>query len=184
MRLDARAVQMPLHTQSRSADAWTVRPAIDPARLAAANINPMTGLATDYLNHFNEAIMLLEMVPEMPDCIEDLNAWQPLTYTEHFEASGFKDRELAIEAYHLADPRLRNRLDDLANVMNAMLVSTSEAMSSTSLGHAVTLAVGTLGRLKHLVAQAGAVIHGAGAEAVECAESETNQAEVDALLEQ
>ena len=31
-------------------------------RLADANINPVTGLATDYLNHFNEAIMLLEML--------------------------------------------------------------------------------------------------------------------------
>jgi hypothetical protein len=28
------------------------------AVLKAANINPKTGLATDYLNHFNEAIML------------------------------------------------------------------------------------------------------------------------------
>ena len=28
------------------------------AELKAANINPQTGLATDYLNHFNEAIML------------------------------------------------------------------------------------------------------------------------------
>jgi hypothetical protein len=27
------------------------------AELKAANINPQTGLATDYLNHFNEAIM-------------------------------------------------------------------------------------------------------------------------------
>jgi hypothetical protein len=174
---------MTLHAQTRSATASTVRPAIDPARLAAANINPMTGLATDYLNHFNEAIMLLEMVPEMPDCIEDLNAWQPLSYTEHFEASRFKDRELAIEAYHLADPRLRDRLDDLANVMNAVLVSTSEAMNGASHAHAVALAVGTVGRLKHLVAQAGAVIHGATAAAVEIAESESNQAEVDALLE-
>jgi len=32
------------------------------AELLAANINPRTGLATDYLNHFNEAIMLLEMI--------------------------------------------------------------------------------------------------------------------------
>src|SRR5215831_18093245 len=92
------------------------------ALLRAANINPRTGLATDYLNHFNEAIMLLEMVPELPDCIDDLNAWQPLSYTEHFQASSFRDRELAIEAYELADPRLRDRLDELANVMNAMLV--------------------------------------------------------------
>ena len=53
-------------------------------RLAEANINPATGLATDYLNHFNEAIMLLEMLSSCPDCIEDFLAWQPLSYREHF----------------------------------------------------------------------------------------------------
>ena len=30
------------------------------------NINPATGLATDYLNHFNEAIMLLDMLSKLP----------------------------------------------------------------------------------------------------------------------
>jgi hypothetical protein len=184
MRADARAVTRLIQPAPiRPTGASTVRPAIDPARLAAANINPNTGLATDYLNHFNEAIMLLEMVPELPDCIDDLNAWRPLSYTEHFEASGFKHRELAIEAYHLADPRLRDRLEELANVMNAMLVSTNEAMSRSSPEHAATLAVGSVAQLKHLVAQAGAVIHGAAAAAVETAESDTNQAEIDALLE-
>ncbi|HMH63198.1 MAG TPA: hypothetical protein VK561_18210, partial [Bradyrhizobium sp.] len=66
------------------------------AQLRAANINPRTGLATDYLNHFNEAIMLLEMVPDMPECAEDFLAWQPLSYGEHFTASHFKARDLAI----------------------------------------------------------------------------------------
>ena len=56
---------------------------IDEARAAvlrAANINPRTGLATDYLNHFNEAIMLLEMIPDMPECAEDFLTWTPLSY--------------------------------------------------------------------------------------------------------
>ena len=48
--------------------------------LAEANINPVTGLSTDYLNHFNEAVMLLEMIPVMPECGEDLAAWRPLSY--------------------------------------------------------------------------------------------------------
>ena len=69
------------------------------AQLRAANINPRTGLATDYLNHFNEAIMLLEMIPDMPECAEDFLGWQPLSYSEHFTASNFKARDLAIEAY-------------------------------------------------------------------------------------
>jgi hypothetical protein len=44
------------------------RPAFEPAQLVGANINPTTWLATDYLNHFNEAIMLLEMLPCAPEC--------------------------------------------------------------------------------------------------------------------
>src|ERR1700759_705528 len=77
------------------------------AKLAAANINPKTGLATDYLNHFNEAIMLLEMIPDMPDCFEDFLGWQPLSYREHFTASNFKARDLAIESYESADAGIR-----------------------------------------------------------------------------
>src|SRR3979411_1781123 len=77
------------------------------AVLRAANINPRTGLATDYLNHFNEAIMLLEMVPDMPECAEDFLTWSPLSYAEHFWASNFKARDLAIEAYELSDAKTK-----------------------------------------------------------------------------
>src|SRR5215212_6283957 len=83
---------------------------IDEARAAvlrAANINPRTGLATDYLNHFNEAIMLLEMIPDMPECAEDFLTWTPLTYAEHFMASNFRARDLVIEAYDSADATIR-----------------------------------------------------------------------------
>src|SRR5919205_2175452 len=87
------------------------RPAIDPARLAAANINPKTGLASDYLNHFNEAIMLLDLLPTTPECIVELIGWEPLSYEEHFAASHFKDKELALAAYALAEPAARAQLD-------------------------------------------------------------------------
>ena len=39
-------------------------------RLEGSNINPNTFLATDYLNHFNELVMFLEMIPDMPDMLE------------------------------------------------------------------------------------------------------------------
>src|SRR6266571_3110589 len=77
------------------------------AELKAANINPRTGLATDYLNHFNEAVMLLEMVPDIPDCAEDFLQWCPLSYAEHFTASNFAARDLAIAAYEAADVGMR-----------------------------------------------------------------------------
>ena len=96
----------------------------DDARLCAAHINPDTGLATDYLNHFNEAIMLLEMLDACPDCAEDFLAWRPMSYREHFEASRFKGRELAIAAYDAAAPDARDGLDALTATMTVVLEAT------------------------------------------------------------
>src|SRR5690242_2169743 len=90
------------------------------ARLRAANINPRTGLASDYLNHFNEAIMLLEMVPAMPECAEDFMGWHPLTYSEHFTASHFKARDLAIEAYNSSDAVIRAEFDNVTTAMTSI----------------------------------------------------------------
>src|SRR3982074_38126 len=87
------------------------------ARLRAANITPRTGLASDYLNHFNEAIMLLEMIPDLPQCAEDFLLWYPLSYREHFTASHFKARDLAIEAYDSADPAIRAEFDNITRAM-------------------------------------------------------------------
>ena len=159
-------------------------PALDPARLAAANINPKTGLASDYLNHFNEAIMLLDLLPTTPECIVELIGWEPLSYEEHFEQSNFKDRELAIAAYEAADPIARVRLDELADTMNALLVATCEAFQGrASLGAATHLASETAARLKPLVARAGAVINGYGIEQSDDMTTGEQQAAVDALLE-
>src|SRR5487761_2685646 len=93
------------------------------ARLRAANINPRTGLATDYLNHFNEDIMLLEMVPDMPECAEDFLGWKPLSYAEHFTASHFKARDLAIEAYNSADTKIRAEFDNITSAMTSILTA-------------------------------------------------------------
>src|SRR6202023_3001802 len=93
------------------------------AELQAANINPRTGLATDYLNHFNEAIMLLEMIPDMPECAEEFLEWQPRSYREHFAASNFKARELAIEAYDSASPQIRTEFDNITGAINSILIA-------------------------------------------------------------
>ena len=160
------------------------RPAFDPARLAAANINPKTGLASDYLNHFNEAVMLLDLRPHAPECIVELIGWEPMSYAEHFTESHFKDKELAVAAYAVADPVARQRLDELADTMNALLVATCEAFQRrSSLEAANALAAETAARLKPLVARAGAVINGYDIEHSEDITTGEQQATVDALFE-
>jgi hypothetical protein len=137
---------------------------IDEARAAvlrAANINPRTGLATDYLNHFNEAIMLLEMIPDMPECTEDFLTWSPLSYAEHFWASNFKARDLAIEAYELADPKIRTEFDNIANTMTSILTAVGTAMRGARQDKTrATLAEQATGWVKPLVALAGGIING------------------------
>jgi len=131
------------------------------AELRAANINPRTGLATDYLNHFNEAIMLLEMIPDMPECAEDFLTWSPLSYCEHFMASNFKARDLAIEAYEAADARVRTEFDNIASSMTLILSAVGTAMRETHQDKTrATLAGQAIGWVKPLVALAGGVING------------------------
>jgi hypothetical protein len=175
---------MTVHTISLKADLNTPPPAIDPARLAAANINPKTGLASDYLNHFNEAIMLLDLLPRMPECIVELIGWEPVDYTEYFATAHFKEKELAIAAYHAADGIARARLEELADTMNALLVATCEAFQKrASLEAATHLASETAARLKPLVARAGAVINGYDIGTSDDMTTGEQQAAVDALLE-
>jgi len=131
------------------------------ALLRAANINPRTGLATDYLNHFNEAVMLLEMIPDMPECADDFLGWQPLSYAEHFTASNFKARDLAISAYNSADPVIRAEFDNITSAMTSILTAVSAAMREVKQDKTrATLANQATGWVKPLVMLAGGIING------------------------
>src|SRR6202158_1084045 len=135
------------------------------AQVRAPHINPHTGLATDYLNHFNEAIMLLEMIPDIPECAEDFLLWYPLSYREHFMASHFKARDLAIEAYESADEHIRVEFDNITGAMTSILTAVGAAMREARQDKSrATLAEQATGWVKPLVTLAGRILNG-GAEA-------------------
>jgi hypothetical protein len=148
--------------------------------LAQANINPLTGLASDYLNHFHEAIMLLEMMTDIPSCRDLFLQWRPLSYPEHFHVSSLQHREIAIAAYEAADRDVRERLERLTDGMVAVLTATREALQSPLPWDAqIILAERAAAWLKPLVARAGAVINGLDKAAT--ASIDPQQA-VDALM--
>ena len=130
---------------------------LDAERLAKANISPATGLATDYLNHFNEAIMLLDLASTVPECLADLMAWRPMGYEDHFAASSFKDRDFAVRAYRAADPQARGDLERLATAMTAILLAARSALimagcaveASSEAARAAAAPAGDTGRLRH-----------------------------------
>jgi len=134
------------------------------ARAKGTNVNDRTLLATDYLNHVNEIIMLLELVPDAPECLEDCRAWQPISYVEHFEASSIADRDLAIEAYEFSPPEFRTSFDRLTaemhRVISGVLASLIAATAQGDEDRARRVVELAVGALKTMVDQASSTIHG------------------------
>ena len=127
--------------------------------LVDANINPRTGLATDYLNHFNEAIMLLEMIPDMPECADDFIDWRPRTYREHFQASHLKAYEIIIQAYEEADPAYRAQFDKVIETMTSILLAVNDAMRNVNTDKRILLARHGADWMKPLLLLADGLIH-------------------------
>jgi len=148
---------------------------------AGNNINPDTLLATDYLNHFNEVVMLIEMSADMPDCVEDVAAWEPLSYEQHFARSAFAAKDLAILAYENSPPKFKEPFDAIVEQANRLAgeaaadltsaVGDGENFDAAAVSEMATRYTGTLRRL---VDMASGVINGHGLR--------TDQSEIDAIL--
>lgn len=140
----------------------------DPRRLGlhlrGKNINPRTLLATDYLNHFNEIVMLLELVPSMPECLRDAMDWTPKSYEAHFRDSTFTDKDLAILAYRNAPESVRRPFDTtVARMDEIVLDGRARIAEALAAGETQRLerAVGEVSRrLQELIGLASAIIHG------------------------
>ena len=89
--------------------------------IASSNINKETLLATDYLNHFNEIAMLIQLLPDMPEAIDDVMAWKPKCYKEHFRDSTFSDRELAVRAYDCVPSAYLLAFEDSVAAVNTLI---------------------------------------------------------------
>jgi hypothetical protein len=63
-------------------------------------VNPVSGIAHDFLNQYNEVLLLVENLPVLlPEMIEELLAWKPKTYDEYFAASPLPGSTAAIKLY-------------------------------------------------------------------------------------
>ncbi|MCX7899286.1 MAG: hypothetical protein N2444_04250, partial [Methylocystis sp.] len=74
-------------------------------------VNPVSGLANDYLNLFNELVMMLEQIPQMPELLDDLLAWRPVSYQEYFRRSKLPGRHSALAAYEALSPSFKRRFE-------------------------------------------------------------------------
>jgi hypothetical protein len=80
---------------------------------AASLVNPASGLANDYLNIYNEVVMLIEALPQMPEAIDDILAWRPTTYQDYFAKSILPGSQTALDNYTKLDSSFRKNFEDV-----------------------------------------------------------------------
>jgi hypothetical protein len=80
---------------------------------AEAIVNNASGLANDYLNIFNEIVMLIEQLPTMPELIDDILKWRPVTYQDYFAKSVLPGRGSALDAYAALDAGFRRDFESV-----------------------------------------------------------------------
>ena len=170
---------MSAETEEVGADVGELGLAETRARVQGTNINQQTLLATDYLNHFNEIVMTLEMIPDMPELLEEAQAWRPKGYREHFAESTIADKDLAVEVYELVPDRYRRPFEETIGQMDRLVLRTLARIAEASAGGEVErLRITTHNAsllLRRLMDHASAIIHGS--------ETTMDQAEIDALME-
>lgn len=100
-------------------------------RIVGTNIDSRSLLSTDYFNHFNEVVMMLGMVGDMPEILDEIDKWDFKTYREHFVESGLGFAPLAIECYEAAPAELRERFEKIATQMSMLIVETRVKLRQT-----------------------------------------------------
>lgn len=150
--------------------------------LRAANINPSTYLATDYLNHVNEVVMLLDLVPDMPDLLEEALAWRPKSYPAHFAESGFAGRDLAIAAYAAAPSEIRRRFESVVALIDIAVLDTLRELQAAPAEGVRRIVEEGLPTVRTLIDQASAIVNGTDTASAELSEPGATQLHIDAVL--
>ncbi len=100
---------------------WVTRP--ENGALLAANVNLESGLATDFLNLFNEYIMLAELVADGSMDHDVLSDWLPIDYETHFARSGFEGADIVLACFRSLPCCVRHRFDDAVNILITLILT-------------------------------------------------------------
>jgi hypothetical protein len=95
---------------------------------ATALVNPASGLANDYLNLFNEIVMVIEQLPTMPELMADLLAWKPTSYDDYFARSPLPGRESALDAYRQLDGKFRHEFEQTVAELDRVATGAAAAI--------------------------------------------------------
>ena len=93
-------------------------------------VNPSSGLANDFLNQYNEILLLVENLPILlPEMVDELLAWNPKTYKEYFSQSNLPGADIAIKIYGHLDKRFVKLFEAEISAINHLAWKSIELIS-------------------------------------------------------
>ncbi len=89
-------------------------------RQASNLVNPASGIANDYLNQYNEILLLVENLPVLiPEMVDEILSWKPKNYKDYFESSPLPGSQIAIKIYQSLNPNFRQLFEAHVQSINA-----------------------------------------------------------------
>jgi hypothetical protein len=143
------------------------------------------GLSNDFLNHYSEVLMLIEMAASDPDVGAELMDWRPMSYPAYFAASALRRASEALAAYDALPDDRRQAFERLVAAMDTLATMATFALQPPSEGGSAGVVVDeTAPALRALIAKAGVFLNSGGLDLAPEGESEETQAVIDRIIGQ
>ncbi len=85
---------------------------LDLIKQASNLVNPSSGIANDFLNQYNEVLLLVENLPVLlPEMVDELLAWKKKSYEEYFMTSPLPGSDIAIKIYGMLDDSFKKKFE-------------------------------------------------------------------------
>jgi hypothetical protein len=142
------------------------------------------GLSNDFLNHYSEVLMLIEMAADDPAMSAELLEWRPVSYRAYFAASDVRRASAALEAYEALPEAHRKAFEKLVAAMDTLATMATFALQPpTEPDSAPTVVEATAPALRGLIAKASAFLNSGGQELASDSGAEEAQAVIDRIIE-
>lgn len=147
-------------------------PELTAASLAAAKVHPESGLATDFLNPFNEYVMLAQMAEDDPMARDMLLEWQPIDYEGHFAGMAFAGADIVLAAYRALPSPHRRAFEAEVNTLIEAIFAHRAALPHADI---------QFEDVRCHLARVAAII--SGADAASGCQKDRTQADIDMLFD-